>query len=359
MKYCRGCGFPAPYGKYLEWTDDGTILGRESTRTRLVYVDTDELANLFRGVTDWMGVPIDRIIYRAEKEVGRRFIKALLPGFMAKIPRGKMARPQFGVKAIGHYVFNYMAGLGMGRAEVIDYHSGRFARVRITNSHSIPLVAGDGAGVFEILERIGVDVNWERIRMDEYIVTLEKVSDEPPDEGRLSLEEQNYIPGDVHLQKCKKCGLPAAVTNNFYLDLEKGILRNSVTGMRVVALPVQSFYAVFRELAREFGKDLLSIVERLEKEYARECSGVRFFADAKNLEGVSQIYSEFPWKGIGNPVAVRQTQDGLEVVVDNPFHPALVAGKVAGTYEAWLDDTVEYTAAQESPMRLKVTMSRK
>jgi hypothetical protein len=360
MRYCKKCGFPVPYGRFLEWTSDGTILGREQTRTRLVYLDVDEIRNILDGVSEWMGIPIDRIVYRAEKEVGRRFIKALLPGFFARVPRGRLARPTPGVKAIGHFVFNYMAGLCMGKAEVIDYRSAVGARVRVTNGHCIPLVAGDGAGVFEHLEKIGVDADWERVRSDEYVINLEKTADEPDElpADRLTLEKAEYLPGQVSLDHCGKCGVPHEVTDSIYLDLDKGVLRNKITGMRLVALPAQSFNAVFRELFRELGSQLPSVVERREREYTREGAGVRYTVKDLGDEGLVSIFSDFPWKGIGNPTSARETGEGLEVTVENPFLPQMVAGRVAGQYENWIDGSVESGWTEESPGRLKVTLKR-
>src|SRR5450759_5929228 len=98
----------------------------------------------------------------------------------------------------------------------------------------------------------------------------------PPVEERLTLAEAQYIPGGVQLDKCPKCGRPREVTGNIYLDLEKGVLRHSKTGMRFVALPVQSFQAVLRELEAEFGSELPALMEGLEQKYMRETSSVRY-----------------------------------------------------------------------------------
>jgi len=358
MRYCRGCGFPVAYGRFLEWTSDGTILGKDSSGTRLVYLDVDEIQNIFTGVSRWMGVPIDRIIYRAEKAVGRRFIETMVPGFIARAPRGKIARPEFGIKATARFVFNYMAGLGMGLGEILEYHSTESARIRITEAHSVPLVAGDGAGVFEHLERVGVDATWERVKSDEYIVTLEKLSDEPPAEDRLVLDEtKTYLPGNIEYQRCKRCKVPLVVSNTVYLNLERGILRNSTTGLRVVALPAQSFDAVFRELFREFGKELPSVVESLEQQYARENTLISYYVDGVE-GGIERLYSDFAWKGIGNPIQVGNTERGLEVVVENPFHNEMVAGRIVGLYEALIEDKVQATWAEQTPGRLTVTIQR-
>jgi len=354
MRYCKSCGFPVPYGKFLAWTPNGTIIGRDSAHTRLVYLEVDELRALFDGVSRWMNFSIDPIICRAEREVGKPFIKTLMPGFLARMPRGKVARPEPAIKATSRFIFNYMAGLGMGRAEMVEYVSNSHARVLVMNPHSVPLIAGDGTGVFEFMERVGVSAGWERVKSDEFVITIQKVSDEPPVEEQLVLAEIQYLPGNVELDKCQKCSVPWSVTKSIYLDLEKGVLRHSQTGMRFVALPAQSFDAVLTGLEREFGAELPSLMEGLEQKYMRETSAVRY--SIPQGSPVVNIMADFPWMGIGNPVAAWVEGRKVFFVVENPFHPGIVAGKVTGLYEAWTGSIVRTGWVEEVPGRVKVTL---
>ena len=356
MRYCKGCGFPVPYGKFLAWTSDGTIIGRDAARTRLVYIEVDELRSLYDGVSRLMNSPVDPLVYRAEKEVGKRFIKTLLPAFLAKAPRGKLIRPEAAIKATSKYIFNYMAGLGMGRAEVYEYHSGDHSRVLLMDPHSVPLIAGDGAGVFEFMERVGVQAGWQRIKADEYIVTIQKVSEEPPVEEEFALEEIQYRPGNVQMEKCTRCGVPIAVTGSIYLNFEKGILRHSKTGVRLVAMPVQSFNAVVRELSREFGAALPGLMEGLEQKYTREASNVRETVPPGS--SILDMFNDFPWMGTGNPVRANLEGGKVVIAIDNPFHPGIVAGRVAGIYEAWTGSIVRTTWIEDVPGRVTVTLER-
>lgn len=356
MRYCRECGIPLPFGRFLEWTRDGTILGRDPMRTRLVYLEVDEIRSLFSGVEERLGLSIDPLVYRAEKAVGRRFAGTLIPSFVTRVPRSRVTRPQWGIKLIGHFIFNYMAGLGMGRARVERYRSGVSATVHLEDVHSLPLVMGDGAGVFEHLERVGVDAMWHEERSGCYTVTLEKISDAPPPDKRLVLGKTVYLPGRISLDYCPRCGIPREITGNLLLELGRGMVRNRTTGAREVAVPAQSFFAVFRELERELKEEMPAILEELEREYMRESSGVRRYVD--EWERVAELFSDFPWRGIGNPIRAERTDYGIEVVVENPFHPGMVAGRVAGLYEAWTESRVRADWVEDRPGRLKVTMRK-
>ena len=358
MRYCKGCGLPVPYGKFLEWTSDGTIIGKDSAHTRLVYLKVEDIRNMFKGITQRVGVSVDQYVAQAEKEVGKRFAKALVPGFVAHAPRGRIARPEIGVKAASHFIFNYMGGLGMGCAEMLEYRSGQGARILIENSHYIPLVVGDGAGVFEFLERIPVTARWEPVGPDSYVVYVEKTEQPQQQElaQELALEKEANIPGEVHFERCPKCKIPFLVSRSLYLDLDKGSLRNTVTGDREVALPVESFHAVATVMTTHFGAELPYLMEKLEQKHVRESSGVRYYADASGDKGMLGIFSDFTWRGVGNPVWAGNTERGVEVVVDNPFHPGMVAGRVAGQYEAWTDSLVRSSWTEEAPGRLRVLM---
>lgn len=47
---------------------------------------------------------------------------------------------------------------------------------------------------------------------------------------------------------------------------------------------------------------------------------------------------------------------GLQIVVGNPFHAEMVAGKVAGLYESWTGALVRSSWQEQSPGWLVVTM---
>jgi hypothetical protein len=113
-------------------------------------------------------------------------------------------------------------------------------------------------------------------------------------------------------------------------------------------------YAVFRELERELGDEIPAMLEGLEREYVRQKSSERGMTP--EISAPIDLFSDFAWRGIGNPSKVEQTPSGIDVVVENPFHPGLVAGRVAGLYEAWTEKSVLSAWNKESPGRIRVTL---
>lgn len=358
MRFCRECGFPLAYGRYLSWTSDGTIQGRDVARTRLVFLEVGEVRTLFERVSEAIGLPVDPIVCRAEKEVGRRFAGELVPRRLTFIPRVKAARPLFVARLFVHFLTDYMAALGMGRARLIDYRPGRLVKVELTDSHYLPLVVGDVTGISEYLDRCGMDASWEEPVAGPARLNIVKVSEEPPREERLALEQAECLPGKVTFKRCRRCGVPREVSDSLKFELERGVIRNAVTGGREVALPAQSFAAVFRELAADLGEEVIALLAGTEQEYMRESSAVRQFVGEVDDGDVLQVLEDFSWRGMGNPTRAEKTEHGLEVVVENAFNPGMVAGRVAGLYEAAADTRVKASWVEERVGRLKITLAK-
>lgn len=355
MRYCRECGIPKAFGRFLEWTSDGTIIGRDLKRTRVVFLEVDEIRSLFIGVSERIGLDIDRMVYLAEKEVGRRFAGEVVPSIVTRIPRNRITRPKWAVRLSSIVTFSYMAALGMGRADVEDYHSGKSTTFLLKNPSWAPLVVGDGAGFFEYMERVGVEAEWEEAGKAEVSVTLKRTG-KTAVEASLDLAEPVYIPGRVEHERCPRCGVPIKLSVNLDWQMDRGIIRNRRTGAREVVMPTQSFFAVFQYLTREVGEEVPQLMEEVEREEIRDSSGVRRYVD--ECGGIGHLYSDFTWRGIGNPTKADEGADGTTVTVENPFHPGMAAGRIIGLYEAWIDGRVKPDWAEGRPGRLKVEMKR-
>jgi hypothetical protein len=358
MRFCRVCGFPLAYGRYLEWTADGVIQGRDPARTRLVFMEVDEIRTLFSSVSEAIGLPVDPIVCRAEKEVGRRFISTLVPVSATRVPRRKLARPLFIARFFVHILADYMAAMGMGRARLLEYKPGLFVKVELTESHSLPLVIGDITGVVEYLDQAGMDASWTEPVAGPAVLNIVKVSESPGREERLGLEPPEYLPGKAAFNRCPRCSVPREVSDSLKFELERGVVRNAVTGAREVALPAQSFAAVFRELGSELGEDVHDLVEGIAQQYTRESSAVRRYAGEVDDGGVLELLSDFTWRGMANPTRVEKTDRGLEVTLENAFDAGMAAGRVAGLYEAAFGTRVRVSWVEERQGRLKVTMAK-
>lgn len=358
MTDCRRCGFLSTYGRFLDWTPDGTIQGKDLARTRLVFLEVDEVRSIFFNFAAVSRLPVEQVVYRAEKEIGKRFVSTVIPRFVVGLPRNRVFRPRWAVKLAGRLISRYMAGLGMGRADVINYRSGREATFRVKNCHYMPLVAGDGAGVFELLERVQADVEWTEERVGVNIVHVFKIGERSQGESPVSPGQVGYIPGNMAYEFCERCGVPRVVSKVLNVELKSGTIRNTVSGAREVAIPALSFDAAFRKLERQVEKPLPETVCDLERAYTRNSSAVRYYVEEMAKGGIEGLFGDFGWRGIGNLVRVSGLDRGLEVVVENPFHSGMVAGRIAGLYESYLEESVDLRWSEEREGRLVVAMRK-
>ena len=208
MGKCKKCGVSRIPGQRIEWTSDGTILARDISRTRLVFLEVDEIRNIFSGISERIGFSIDPIVLRAEKEVGWRLWETLIPSIVTRIPRTRITRPEWFAKLLVHIMADFVAPAGMGDVRVESYRSGKSATYRIFNAHSVPLFAGASAGAFEYIERVEADSHWDEVGEDEVVVTVETVGDAPHPDQRLVFESRDYLPGIVEFERCQQHQLP-------------------------------------------------------------------------------------------------------------------------------------------------------
>jgi hypothetical protein len=68
MLRCRGCGVPRLLGLSNKWTDDGILLSLPRGLVRLIMMEREHMVELFMGIQDKLGFPIDRIIAEAKRK---------------------------------------------------------------------------------------------------------------------------------------------------------------------------------------------------------------------------------------------------------------------------------------------------
>ena len=313
MRHCPECGILRGYGRNFRWTPDGTIIARDPGRTRFAFLEVDELNALISGVSDHIGLPIDHIVFQAEKEVGRRFIDTRAPSLIARIPRTRLTRPRFAARLITRFVGYFMVGLGLGRAKMGTYRSAESTDLWLFDPYCVPLLVGDTAGMLEYFDHVTMDANWEELEDGSFHVKLWKSDDMFTAEERLTYEKPAYIQGQVKHDYFRRCNVPLAVTENLMWVMDKGIIKNKHTMVREVPVPAESFFAVFRELERELGHEVPALIEELEGKYRRERS-VKY-SSLQDVNEPSDLFTDFPWRGIGNPVKAARTEGGLEIIL--------------------------------------------
>lgn len=352
---CSGCGAPIYTRIFRQWNDDGTVTGRFSGGIRICHIEAGEVCALVDGVSSRIGHPIDRIVVEGERKSSRVITDETFTaghGLLGLLGRSWGGSPVS--LRISHAISR---SVGYGRPELLEYRRGRLLRLRVRNPFCSPFVVGDIWGNFEALHRITAGCRWEE-EPNAVTINIEKMFDgmKEPYPDRLALQKMATLPGDVRFDRCPKCGIPREVTRAIEWDLEAGIVRSRNSGRREVTIMVEAVNAVIRELTEELGDTIPAMVEDIEREYI---AGVM---SGSGLSGTEDEYGklarELMVMGMGNPVSVRKSDGVLEVRIENPFCEPLLAGRVAGYYQAlegvkpetgWTPDVAGYMDITVAP----------
>jgi hypothetical protein len=317
---------------FRTWNDDGTVTGRFASGSRVCHIECDEISAVIAGVSERIGYPIDRIVIEGQRKAARRIADDVLSA--GKGIAGLFGRSWAGAPVALKVTLDVGRTVGHALPEILEYKRGELLRLKLTNPYCVPLVVGDAWGAFEALHNITVEAEWA-VEDDAVTIELRKVREgmvwEEP--MRLQLEQMKTLPGDAKFERCPRCGIPREVTDTIEWDIENGIVRNKLTGRREVTIIVESINAVLRELENELGEEIPAMVQEVVARYtARSIGG----DEALELEAKGYLAALGPIRarGMGNPVTAEMSEGTLTTWIDNPFSAPLLAGTVAGIYEA-------------------------
>lgn len=356
LRRCRSCGAPRVFRLFGRWNPDGTITAKAyNDILRVAFVEYGEINGLIDGISTRIGFPIHRIVAEGERKANRSSTDELLSSFggiLRLLSHSFLGAPF----AVG-ITIDLAKGLGHGRAEVIEHRRGKEIRVRIVDPYSVPLAAGDLWGTYEAHFIMTASAYWEN-EPGAVVITIEREQDKMvwDDPTRLALKKMPTQPGSIEYERCPRCGVPTQMTDAITWDTDKGIIRNKVTGRREVMIVVETINAVIRELTGELGDDIPKMVCEIEQDYMTGVLGDNL--PQPSPDAYSRLLSGMRLFGQGNPVEVTRDERLLTVRIDNPFCDPILAGKVAGCYQAlegvtaevaWTPSTKGYTMIQAWP----------
>lgn len=356
LNRCKECGAPRVAKMFGRWNPDGTITAKfYNDMFRISFIEYEELRGLIDGISSRIGYSIDRIIARGERKANMSSVDELVSKGHGVVRM--LARSFLGAPATIRVTSGLVQGLGHGHADVLEHKRGEYIRVRIWDPYSVPLVSGDLWGTYEAHFLMTAEATWED-EGDSAVVTIKKVQDgmvwENP--SRLAFRKMPTFPGDVKFDYCPRCGVPREMTRTVEWDTERGIITNMLNGQREVMIIVEAINAVIGELTWELGDEIPAMVFDIEQAYvANQMQGTDLSNTTADYE---KLLSGMCVLGQGNPVLVAKEGVLLTVRIDNPFCEPILAGRVAGYYQAlegvepksmWSPGTEGYTVIQVWP----------
>ncbi len=351
-KRCKDCGVPLAYGRRIIWTSGGTIAVEKAPELRLFFIEIDELLNLLSNLSEMVLVPFDDILIDSERPIGSKLVESIFSPALFRLTRSTPTWMHRGplVNSVFSRIANYARVMGYGSTTLLEYEGARRILIRVRNTHSLPLIVGDVAGILNVLLGVNMGIVWKK---ENGTTLLEfRQADEEP--GGVTLTGSEFKPGQVQQKPCRYCGAPLAISEMFEFDTLNGIISNRRTSYREAFMSVQGINTVLEQLKRELGEELPVKLARRQAELMRERMSMRNLAEEG---GIDAFLEELRVRGMGNPVGMKEGPGGrLELKVENPFNDALMAGRIAGYYEAAnnVESVVAWSSGEEGCVEITV-----
>ncbi len=357
LSRCGECGAPLVLRAFGCWNPDGTITAKPYGHSlRISFIEQGELTALLDGISSSIGYPIDKLVVAGERKANGGSVDEMLSKKRGLIR--SVAHSAIGMPVTEKIIADVAIGLGHGRSEILEHKRGKLIRVRVSEPYNAALATGDLLGTYEA-HFLMTAVASCQVEGDSVVITIEKDHDGMTwqDPTRLTLKKMPTFEGQVEFERCGRCDVPLAMTRKVSWNTSRGIITNNASGARQVMIIVEAINAVIRELTWELGETIPDMVREAEQAFvASEMVGTELEGTA---ETYAQLLSDMTVFGQGNPVEVTKEGVLLTVRVDNPFCEPLIAGRIAGFYQAvegvetnviWSPGTNGYTVIQAWPV---------
>lgn len=329
MKYCPGCGVSRMLASEHRWDPSGTITLTRDPTHRMTLLDNDALENIFDSISDRIGLSVNNIVKEAKRKSSRHFMDAVLSGAFGVFARNLASARVY------ERLSDQVSSLGLGHARVVAYRRRRFLSGAVTDPYNAPAMAGDICGAFESVENCLAEVNFETSPDATLLIQIDAGTIESPKfAGRFTFVQPPVVPGRNIFELCPVCKAPIELGRQYSFDLERGIIKEMKTGHRSVLIGVIALRGLFDELAAELGGEIPGMIMNIEKERVKQM----ITAKNKDLDtseaGYLRYLKTLRLRGLGNGVSASIAGDTLKARVDNPYYEPLIAGFLAGFYEA-------------------------
>lgn len=329
MRYCQLCGVPRMLTSEHRWGSNGTISLTNDPSHRMVIVDNEALNNVLDSVSERINMPLDSIIAEAKRRSGKHFMDAILSGIKGVVARNLISSKVY------QQLSKQVSMLGLGSAEVVAYKRHSYLEGRVENAYNDPAITGDISGAFESVERVNASYDYsndERGVLSIFLTRGDEVREEYAD--RFLYRPPPLMQGSNIFELCPACKAPIEIGKLYDFEMDRGLILEQKTGHRVILIGVATLNNLFGELENELGEEIPRMIMTIEKE--RVCGVIE--AKGKELDtgeaGYLRYMKALQLRGMGNGTSVEISNGTVKARVDNPYYEPLVAGFLAGFYEA-------------------------
>ena len=349
LEVCKTCGVPSVISTILSWGDNGIISVSYSPKARMVFYESVDIDNVFRGVERLIGEPIEQIVMERRRRDTRKFMERVFPEEIERMssflgedrvgevssvePSKRHEMPKTGELLFSPAItFGTVYGYGDIRySELWEFwDTSPWRNQIICNPYSIIFFSADMLATVEAFEQRDMRIKYEKICDDVYLISA--LPGEHPIElaDRLKRKIYETKPGDISYECCPECGVPQDVAR-YRWNLEEGTIIDPNTGRRMAFFDPAAVDLVFEDLKAELGESVPEAIIEAQRHYAK-----------LSMSGESWRRSGFDFKawaamrGLGNITAFKSDEKRLTLTLENPSMHLAVVGMAIALYElAW------------------------
>ncbi|MGQ9475393.1 MAG: hypothetical protein ACUVT4_05705 [Actinomycetota bacterium] len=350
MELCPECGVPRQFVENHIWLDNGVIVQSGDHTHRMVLLESENLDNLYHGIEEIIGLPIERIVIETKRRATRQYIDKLLPDEV----KDMVSRKEMDMNLLIQANNNLARIMGYGDVQLVGWRYEQdqddYLTERVRNPYSIPLWCGDLAGGVEAVTRRDNDVRYRLLSADEMEIKAFPAEHPPQFQGRLNLREYHLLEGDIKLDRCSTCGGPKDLSALRW-DLGAGTITDTGTGRRLVMFGPAYQEAVFEELERELGEEIPRTIVEAQRRFVK--SG---FYKAREIVSEEQFRRLLALRGLGNLHALAVEGGKLRARLENAALHLMIVGLLQGYLETATgsESAAEWELTPEGVLELEV-----
>ena len=351
LETCPECGVPKIITSENSWLDNGDIVQSRNNESRMIFIETENLDPLFKGIGEIIGLNIDHMVITA----GRRAIRGYLRSFVPKEVREKIRAGELDYEPIDA-AFRDLGRLnGTGSYERVDMHYERdehdYDTVSISEPHSVSLTVSAHVGAIEILTGVDQGYTYEEKSPDLYHITAFPSPHPGELKERLWFQPHEHEDGDIELERCSTCGGPQLLS--FYQWYpERGIITNRNTRRRMAMQGDVLLDPVFQELEEELGE----VVPRAVVEAQRRFTTSGFYT-LEDITDEGDFRAQLALRGLGNLKELSMKREGMHMRLENAALPLIIVGIAQGFFELGfgIDSTkVDWELSEDGSLEAEV-----
>ena len=347
---CQKCGVPEYITSEHEWHNNGLIVQKKDKRHILIFIENDNLVELFSRIEEIMEFSIERIIMNTRRRASRAYMDRVIPNSLREMVQKK----ELEVDPLAKMLFSVAHVLGYGRFELVDYRYEQdeddYMIFRIHKPYSAMLGSSDLVASCEAFLGKEMAATYAQVAEDVYDVKATVSSHPEAFKGRLLMKTCSAREGDIQLESCRECGAPRKL-GLFKWDTENGIIRNEETGRRMVFFAPTVLEAVLNELEDELGDAIPGVVVEAQRRLTK--NGLY---PIKEWSDMGVLREQLALRGFGNLREFKMSEDNLSLSLHNAQIHLLIVGFAQGLFEmtSGTGSKVEWNFSDQGDLDLEV-----